>query len=98
MARTIELCMEKGYLADYLREHRGEVEKIMLTMRNPDYIRRAAERTERIKEDIGAYRIAEMPDTKIKELIIKRYGLTPTYAQNFLDDDSDPEDSRPWAI
>ena len=29
---------------------------------------------------------------------MKRYDLTPTYAQNFLDDDSDPEDSRPWAL
>ena len=39
-----------------------------------------------------------MEEPQIKELIIKRYDLTPTYAQNFLDDDSDPEDSRPWAI
>lgn len=29
---------------------------------------------------------------------IRRYDLTPTYAQNFLDDDSDPDDSRPWAL
>ena len=85
-------------LVEYLQAHRAEVEKIMMTMLSPEYIRMASERTEKIKEDISAYRFAEMPDVKIKELIIRRYDLTPTYAQNFLDDDSDPEDSRPWAL
>ena len=33
-----------------------------------------------------------------KENIIRRYDLTPTYAQNFLDDDSYSEESRPWAL
>ena len=70
----------------------------MMTMLSPEYVKMAAERTEKIKEDISAYRFAEMPDTKIKDLIIRRYDLTPTYAQNFLDDDSDPDDSRPWAL
>ena len=81
MARTIALCIEKGYLAKYLGAHRVEVEKIMITMLSPEYIKKASERTQ-----------------KIKELIIRRYDLTPTYAQNFLDDDTDPEDCRPWAI
>ena len=57
-----------------------------------------SERTEQIKGDISAYRFADMPEPQIKDLIIRRYDLTPTYAQNFLDDDSDPEDSRPWAL
>jgi hypothetical protein len=39
-----------------------------------------------------------MSESSIKELIIRRYDLTPTYAQNFLDDDTDPDDCRPWAI
>ncbi|MBR0184438.1 MAG: hypothetical protein IJQ24_00265 [Synergistaceae bacterium] len=30
--------------------------------------------------------------------IIKRYGLTPTYAQNFLDDDSAPDDGCPETV
>ena len=34
-----------------------------------------------------------IPEDQIKAGIISRYGLTPTYAQNFLDDDSDPDDS-----
>lgn len=95
---TIDLCIEKGYLAEYLRSHRAEVEKIMMTMLSPEYVKMASERTEKIKEDISVLRFAEMPDTKIKDVIIRRYDLTPTYAQNFLDDDSDPEDSHPWAL
>ncbi|MBQ6503731.1 MAG: hypothetical protein IJI57_07445, partial [Flexilinea sp.] len=95
---TINACIEKGYLADYLNAHRMEVEKIMITMLSPEYIREVSERTERIKGDISFGRFAGMTDQQIKELIIRRYDLTPTYAQNFLDDDSDPADSRPWAI
>ena len=58
----------------------------------------ASERTEKIKESIGMLRFLHMPEDQIKDAIIKRYDLTPTYAQNFLDDDTDPEDSRPWAL
>ena len=29
---------------------------------------------------------------------VPRYDLTPAHAQNFLDDDSDPEDFRPWVL
>lgn len=32
VAITIDLCIEKGYLAEYLQAHRAEVEKIMMTM------------------------------------------------------------------
>ena len=95
---AIELCIQKGYLKPYLEQHRGEVEKIMMTMFSPEYVKMASDRTERIKGDIIAFRSLDIPEAKIKENIIKRYELTPTYAQNFLDDDSDPEDSRPWAL
>ena len=40
----------------------------------------------------------KLPEDQIKDVIMKQYEITPTYAQNFLDDDSDPDDSRPWAI
>ena len=95
---TINECIQKGYLAAYLEAHRMEVEKIMITMLSPEYIQQASERTEKIKEDINAYRFINLPEEQIKDAIIRRYDLTPTYAQNFPDDDSDPDDSRPWAI
>ena len=98
VAITIDQCIENGYLVNYIQGHRAEVEKIMMTMLSPEYVRQASERTEKIKEDISAYRFAEMSEGKIKELLIRSYDLTPSYAQNFLDDDSDPEDSRPWAL
>jgi hypothetical protein len=95
---TIDLCIQKGYLVRYLEEHRPEVEEIMMTMFSPEYVKMTSERTEKIKEDISFGRYAGMPEPQIKDLIIRRYDLTPTYAQNFLDDDSDPDDSRPWAL
>ena len=70
----------------------------MMTMLSPEYVKMASERTEKIKEDISAYRFINIPEDKIKEAIIRRYDLTPAYAQNFLDDDSYPEESRPWAL
>ena len=97
-AVTIDLCSQRGYLAEYLQAHRPEVEKIMMTMFSPEYVKMASERTERIKGDISVLRFADMPEPQIKDLIIRRYDLTPTYAQNFLDDDTDPEDCRPWAL
>ncbi|MDO4804272.1 MAG: hypothetical protein Q4A32_05590 [Lachnospiraceae bacterium] len=98
VAITIDLCIQRGYLAEYLQAHRGEVEKIMMTMLSPEYVKMASERTEKIKEAIAFGRDAGMGEDQIKSVIIKRYDLTPTYAQNFLDDNSDPEDSRPWAL
>lgn len=98
VSTAINLCIQKGYLVRYLEEHRPEVEKIMMTMFSPEYVKMTSERTERIKGDIIAFRSIALPEDKIKENIIKRYDLTPAYAQNFLDDDSDPDDSRPWAL
>ena len=98
VALTIDICIQNGYLARYFEEHRAEVEKIMLTMLSPEYVRIASERTQKIKEDISFGRFMGMTEDQIKAGIIRRYDLTPTYAQNFLDDDSDPEESTPAAI
>lgn len=95
---TIDLCIQRGYPAEYLQGHRAEVEKIMMTMLSPEYVKMASERTERIRASISTLRFVKMPETQIKETIMKQYDLTPTYAQNFLDDDYDPDDSRPWAL
>ena len=93
-----DLCIEKGSLVNYIQGHRAEVEKIMMTMLSPEYVRQAAERTEKIKASISTLRFLKMPESQIRDTIAKQYDLTSTYAQNFLDDDSDPEDSRPWAL
>ena len=98
MPQTLDLSIQRGYLVEYLHRHRAEVEKIMISMLSPEYIKMASERTERIKGDISFGRYAGMTDPQIKDLIIRRYDLIPAYAQNFPDDDSDPDDSRPWAL
>ena len=46
---TIDLCIEEGCLVRYLKEHRPEVEKIMMTMFSPEYVKMMSERTEKIK-------------------------------------------------
>ena len=53
VATTIELCIQNSYLTDYLERHRSEVEKIMMSMLTPEYIKMAAERSEKIKGDIS---------------------------------------------
>jgi len=98
IVKTVELCIEKGYMAEYFREHRSEVEKIMLTMLTPEYVQLAAERTMKIKASIEALRFTGTPEDQIKDAIIKLYDLTPRYAQNFLDDDTKPEECRPRAL
>ena len=98
IVKTIELCIQKGYMAKYLKEHRSEVEKIMLSMMTPEYIQMAAARSVKIKATIDGYRFIGIPEEQIKDAIIRLFDLTPRYAQNFLDDDTKPEDCRPMAI
>ena len=38
------------------------------------------------ESEISFSREAGVPDDKIKELLVRRHGVTPTYAQNLLDD------------
>lgn len=73
-------------------------EKIVMTMLSLEYVKMASERTEKIRASISTLRFMNMPETQIKDTIVKQYDLAPTYAQNFLDDDFDPEDSRPWTL
>ena len=51
-ALTIDLCLQRGYLVRYLEDHRSEVERMMMTMLSPEYVKMASERTRKIKEDI----------------------------------------------
>ena len=63
-----------------------------------EYIYMASLRTAGIRAAIEALRFAKIPENDIKEYIIQHWDLTPTYAQNFLDDASDPNDCWPEAI
>ncbi len=82
---TIDECIERGYLVQYLTEHRPEVEKIMLEMYNPKYVDDAERKTEIVMEEIGYGRDAGLSDEQIKNLLVRRHNMTPTYAQRCLD-------------
>ena len=60
-------------------------------------IRDAVDALSRVLRD-SLLRFMEISEDQIKAIIIRRYGLSDTYAQNFLDDDSKPEESTPEAV
>ena len=82
---TIEICVEKGFLTQYLNDHKPEVEKIMIEMYNPRYVAEAERKTEIMLAEIGFARAAGVSDEKIIELLVQRHGTTPAYARNLLD-------------
>ena len=86
IAKTVDICIEKGYLRKYLQEHRAEVEKIMFDMYNPEYVKEREQLSRIYESEIDVLRDVAVPDAKIKELLVRRHGITPTYAQNLLDD------------
>ena len=82
---TVEICIEKGFLAKYLTSHRTEVEQIMFEMYNPKYVEEREQKSRTYEETISVLREVNTPEDKIKELLVQRYGLTDVYAQNLLD-------------
>ena len=86
IAETVDICIEKGYLRKYLMEHRAEVEKIMFDMYNPEYVKEREQLSRIYESEIAVLRDVAVPDERIKEILVRRHGVTPTYAQNLLDD------------
>ena len=79
------ICMEENVLREYLSGHRGEVEKIMLTMLSPEYIEMAELKSARIREAIKTLKRFGHGEQEIMDFIIKEYDLTPGYAQNWME-------------
>ena len=57
----------------------------MFDMYNPKYVDEREQMSRIYEENIIVLRDVGTPDEKIKEILVKRYGLTPVYAQNLLD-------------
>ena len=55
-------------------------------MYNPEYVKEREQLSRIYESEISFGREAGVPDSKIKELLVYRHGVTPTYAQNLLDD------------
>ena len=58
--------------------YRAEVEKIMFDMYNPEYVKEIEPLSRIYESEISFSREAGVP--------VRRHGVTPTYAQNLLDD------------
>ena len=82
---VLRICIENSILKEYLEAHRGEVEKIMLTMVSPEYIEKVEQKSARIREAIKVMRMLGQTDAKIKDYLVKEFNLSPVYAQNWLD-------------
>ena len=82
---TVEESIGRGFLFKYLSDHKTEVQQIMFDMYNPKYVEELEQKYWTYMETIAVLREAGISEEKIKELLIRRYGITPTYAQNLLD-------------
>lgn len=87
---TIEECKQKGYLAEYLTERRDEVKNIMLEMYDPEVVAEMERKSDIFEAEIAFGRMAGLSDETIRDLLVKRHGLLPEYAQNLLD--AEPEE------
>jgi len=87
---TIDACIERGYLAEYLKEHRMEVQKIMLSMYDPEVVAELERTSSEMEGAIAGMRYAGASDETIKEYLVKTFGIYPGYAQNLLDCEPDP--------
>ena len=82
---AFRICISQNILKDYLEAHRGEVEKIMLTMVSSEYIEKAEQKSSAIRVAILTARMFGGSDEEIKDLLVSKFHLTPGYAQNWLD-------------
>ena len=88
------ICIEGNILKEYLEAHRGEVEKIMLTMVSPEYIERAEKKSAEIRASIKTMKLLGKTDEETKDILVKMYNITPGYAQNCLDAIAEEEEAE----
>ena len=88
------ICIEGNILKEYLEAHRGEVEKIMLTMVSPEYIERAEKKSAEIRASIKTMKLLGKTDEETKDILVKMYNITPGYAQNWLDAIAEEEEAE----
>lgn len=90
--KVFKVCEQEKVLTEYLEQHRGEVEKIMMTMVSPEYIEKAAKKTENIRVTIKGLRSFGISEEEIQKYLVSEFNITPGYAQNCLDADWEDED------
>ncbi len=93
IAETFRICTQQDVLKEYLEGNRSEVEKIMMTMVSPEYLREAEEKTERIRGAVEMGRDLGHSDSDIIASLVRRFHITPEYAQNCLDTEWEPTET-----
>ena len=96
---TLRLCIEKGYLAVYLRSHEKEAVTMMSELFDEEYLRKQYDEAEREKNrkegraegraegifgTINVLRSLNIPNGDIAEKIAETFHLTPEAAQEYL--------------
>ena len=97
MQEVFRICVKESILKDYLEAHRGEVEKIMMTMVSPEYIEKAEQKSARIREAIYTMHSLGYSEEDIRKHIMARFSLSEGYAQNWLDAVAEEEESNIFA-
>ena len=64
----------------------------MMTMVSPEYLEKAEAKTKAIRVVIESLRMLGHSEDEIREHLVKRFNITPGYAQNCLDADWEDED------
>ena len=82
-------CEDAGALVDYLKCQRMEVERIMSGLLTQEMVTEMAQRSASIEASIRMARELGTPEDQIRDLLVRIFGISPKYAQNFLDLDPD---------
>ena len=64
----------------------------MMTMVSPEYIEKAAKRTDKIHVAIKTARKFGISEEELRDYLVSEFNITPGYAQNCLDADWEDEE------
>ena len=82
-------CEAAGALVEYIRRLRTEVERILSGLLTQEMVDEMTQRSDNIEGAIRMARELGIPEATIRDQLVRQYGITEKYAQNFLDLDPD---------
>ena len=82
-------CKAAGVLTEYLEKRRVEVERIMSGLLTQEMVDEMTQRSDKIEASIASLRGVNVPESQIRDQLVKQYGISEKYAQNYLDIDPD---------
>lgn len=82
-------CEAAGALEEYLKIRRMEVERILSGLLTQEMVDEMTKRSDIIEASIASLRGVNVPESQIRDQLVRQYGISEKYAQNFLDLDPD---------